>query len=120
MRRRWTAIALLSVTGCQGVAEVDFIKEYEELYCRGYVLCASDEMLRTVGERECHQYFRAQDYPDDPACRYDKEAAEACLANLSVAGCEDNDPLLPESCVTVYSECQYPRLPQEDGSTIIE
>lgn len=120
MVRRWMLAAVLGTSACAGIPEVEFISEYEVSYCRGYVLCASEEMLRTVGERDCHEFFRKTDYPEGPECNYDREAAEVCLENLSTAGCADNDPVLPQSCVDVYSKCQFPLVPREDGNTVIE
>ncbi len=120
MHNRWLVAALIAVTGCAGIPQIDFVSEYEELYCDGYVICATDEMLRTVGERECHEFMRSTPYPDTPECKFDRVAAEACIENLGRAGCVGNDPELPQVCADVFSRCQYNILPREDGSTVIE
>jgi hypothetical protein len=95
---------------CKGIPEKDFIEEYEPLFCEGYALCASDEMLRTVGERECLQYLSTQEYPNPPDCRYDRKAAEACIEGLKSSGCAGVDPEIPQICADVYSGCKVPRI----------
>jgi hypothetical protein len=114
MGRLIVACCLL-MAACKGIPESEFIGAYEDLYCSGYVLCATDEMLRTVGQRECLQYFPTQTYPDPPECTYDRVAAEQCLAELATSGCEGDDPEVPVACDGVYDGCEYPRLPLSEG-----
>jgi hypothetical protein len=114
------ALVAAAFAGCKGVSEFDFIADYEARYCERYVLCATDEMLRTVNHRECLEYYRYQEYPQPPECPFDRKAAETCLDNLSASGCEGNDPELPASCLAVFSDCQFPLLPREDGDTLVE
>lgn len=112
MRRHLAIAILVGASGCEDAfPEFDFIPAYEVQYCTTYEVCASDEMLRDVGQRECLEYLRAEDYPLPPECKYDTEAAEACLAELKTAGCEGVDPAWPEVCDEVYSLCPYPRVP---------
>lgn len=109
MRRALMFLVVLS-GACKGIPEKDFIEEYEPLFCEGYALCASDEMLRTVGERECLQYLSTQEYPNPPDCRYDRKAAEACIEGLKSSGCAGVDPEIPQICADVYSGCKVPRI----------
>lgn len=113
------AIAILGlpalVTACGGIPERTFIEEYEPLFCEGYALCATEEMLRTVNARECLQFLRQQPYPEPPECNYDAVAADECITGLEASGCEDNDPEIPEACERVYSGCRVPRIPPEEG-----
>ena len=115
LMNRWSpAIVLLASMGaaaCGGISENEFILEYEDLYCRTYVICASDEMLRSVNERECRAHLADQTYPNTPDCRYDREAAEACIDVFRQAGCVEDDPEIPGLCELVYSECALPDLP---------
>jgi len=119
------AIPMLSLFagGCKGISENDFIAAYETSYCEGYVLCATDEMLRTVNHRECLEWYADAPYPGDDGsssvdaadCKYDRVAAEACTLQLSTSGCDGDDPEVPTICDEVYSGCEYPRLPGKDG-----
>ncbi len=112
-----SAIAVsLSVSACGGIGERTFIEEYEPLFCQGYGLCATEEMLRTVNVQECLQFLRQQDYPEPPDCTYDATAAEQCIDALLSSGCVDNDPEIPEVCERVYSGCRIPRVPPEAGN----
>jgi hypothetical protein len=112
---RLIVVSSLLLAACKGIPETEFIGQYEDLYCSGYVLCATDEMLRTVGQRECLEYFRDQTYPDPPECPYRAEQAEGCVAELATSGCLDDDPEVPLICDEVYSGCDYPRLPPKAG-----
>jgi len=105
----------LLTAACGGVPEKSFIEEYEPLFCEGYAICATEEMLRTVNARECLQFLRQQDYPEPPECNYDAQAASDCIEELTAAGCVDNDPEVPEVCERVYSGCRVPRIPPEEG-----
>lgn len=110
--RRWiVAAAAVIFGGCDAVTENDFIAQYEDLYCKGYAICATDEMLRTINQRECLVYLSLQDYPERGACRYESDAAEACLEALSLAGCAGPDPEMPPICADVYSKCALPIVP---------
>lgn len=108
-------VALSASSGCTDEEEFEFIADYEELYCDAYVLCASDEMLRVINHRECLEYYRGETYPDTPDCRFDPDAASACVELLRTAGCSGDDPELPAVCDDVYSGCLYPTLPPADG-----
>ncbi|MCB9682347.1 MAG: hypothetical protein H6733_12845 [Alphaproteobacteria bacterium] len=105
------AASLAVLTGCKGLEENDFIVDYELLHCDAYVICASDEMTRAVQMRECMSFLRNQAYPSPPECGYDAEAAETCISDLQLVGCDGVDPEYPDSCLEVYSQCPYPRMP---------
>lgn len=120
---RWLgqAVALgVLASGCSGIPEKEFIVDYEVLYCEGYELCANEDMLRTVGVRECLQYYRYAEYPQPPDCRYDRRAAEACVEELSLSGCTGPDPTVPQICNDVYSGCRMPRLPRSTGPQVTD
>ena len=94
MRSVWLGLALV---GCGGMTENEFIGQYEELFCEGYSICASEEMLRTVNERTCLEHLRYEPYPvDRPDCRFDDEAAEACIEGFRRAGCIGVNPEIPQ------------------------
>lgn len=115
MRR--ALILLVVLTGaCKGIPEKEFIAAYEPMFCEGYALCASDEMLHSVGERECLQFLSVKTYPNPPECRYDRAAAQACLDELSASGCTGVDPEMPEICADVYSGCAIPRIVPVDST----
>jgi hypothetical protein len=116
---RYGFAALWLLVGCKGISEEQFIGEYEDLYCSGYVLCATDEMLRTVGQRECLQDLRAKDYPEPPECPFDREMAEACLTELATAGCDNDDPEIPILCEDVYTGCAMPEMAKADGPDFV-
>lgn len=123
-----SVLVLPLATGCAGVQEDDFIVEWETQFCTLYASCASTEMLRSVGVRECHGYLRDQPYLDPPDCPYDAAAAAACLTDLQVAvdeqTCSGVDPALPPSCTPdgssspIYSNCRIPRLPPVSRSSL--
>lgn len=116
MRPSIPALAVLAaLTACGGTTEAEFIEAYEPLFCQGYSLCATEEMLRTVNTRECLAYLRRDPYPRPPDCSFDRDAAELCLMELETSGCVDNDPEIPLACDEVYSGCPLPRVPPEDG-----
>ncbi|MCB9666189.1 MAG: hypothetical protein H6732_18920 [Alphaproteobacteria bacterium] len=126
MRARGAALASLLALpsllagGCGGVIEDEFIVDWEVGFCDLYASCASDEMIRSVGVRECHAFLRSQAYPEPPDCTYDGVAAAACLVDLALAvdeqTCNGVDPALPASCTSdgtsspIYSGCRVPRL----------
>lgn len=110
MRRLALGAPLLALA-CGGVSENDFIVAYEVAYCEAYELCATPEMLRNVGQRECLVWYRDQRYPEPPECPYERDAAEVCLTDLATAGCEGVNPALPASCREVYTQCRLPLLP---------
>lgn len=111
MRTTWLWLGLAACGG-EGLKEIEFIAEYEELFCEGYALCANDEMLRTVNHRECLEHLRYQPYPlDRPDCRYEQEAASACIEGLKQSGCTGVNPEVPQVCEDVWSLCPYPRIP---------
>ena len=112
---RTVVFAIFALSACDGLPENEFIGQYEDIYCSGYQLCATDEMLRTVGQRECLQYYRAQEYPSPPECPYDAVAAEECVAEFASSGCLGDDPEVPVICKDVYSACDMPRLPPAEG-----
>lgn len=109
MPRAWV---LLVLVGCgDTLTQNEFIAEYEELHCESYALCASEEMLRTVNERECLEHLRYEPYPtNQPDCRYEEEAAVACLEAMRTAGCVGVNPEVPIVCADVWSLCPYPRI----------
>ena len=109
--RTTLAIALSIVaSACGGIPENEFIIDYEEAFCATYELCATEEMKRTVREKECHQHMRGQAYPEPPDCTYDREKAEECVAALEARECDGVNPLIPEPCDQVYTGCAYPRV----------
>ncbi|HMV69696.1 MAG TPA: hypothetical protein PKA64_22830 [Myxococcota bacterium] len=110
---RGHTIGLLLLTACKGIPETEFIAGYERLYCDGYALCASEEAKRVVYERECLEYMRYEPYPEPPDCKFDREAAEACITDFAGMGCVGTDPEIPLICADVYSQCALPRLPSE-------
>lgn len=114
---RSAAWVMLALTACSGISEVEFVGEYEDLFCEGYALCATPEMLDAVNHRECLQYFRQQDYPEPPECRFDREAAEQCIEGLRTAGCVGADPEIPQICEDVYTACPFPRVPAVNPET---
>lgn len=117
MRRALTLMVILT-GACEGISEKEFVTAYEPLFCDGYTLCASDEMLRSVGQRECLQYLADQIYPNPPECSYDRVAAEACVEGLKTSGCAGVDPEVPQICADVYSGCRLPRVvPVESSET---
>ncbi len=112
----WIALGVVGLSAaCEGTSRSDFIERYEELFCEAYTVCATDAMLVTIGERECYEYLRYGEYPDDAACKYQADAAEQCLAELSGSGCVDDNPEIPLICGDVFSQCPLPRLPPKDG-----
>jgi hypothetical protein len=112
MGRRYT-FGLLVLAACKGIPETEFIAEYERLYCEGYALCATEEAKRTVNERECLEFMRYQRYPEPPDCKFDREAAEACILDFAGLGCVADVAEVPLICADVYSECALPDLPTE-------
>ena len=79
--RTWSW-ALVTVAACAGAREPDFISEWEKAFCTAYVACGSEEMLRIVGERECHAFLRNSEYPLPPDCKDDGVLAQECLDGL--------------------------------------
>ena len=103
---------LLVVGGCNSFTESDFVADYEELYCEAYATCASDEMRRTVNERECLEFLRYQVYPvRNNECKYSADAAESCITDLASAGCAGTEPEVPLICEDVFSKCLLPVVP---------
>lgn len=114
---RFTLALFLLLGACKGISEKEFVAEWESLFCEGYVVCATEEMLLTVGQRECLQYLSGKDYPNPPECRYDRKLAEQCIDELTRSGCDGVDPEIPEVCASVYSECPFPRVPAAGSPT---
>jgi len=116
---RLAALALLFVSACNAYSDSEFIGEYERLYCESYALCASDEMARTVNEKECLEYLRYQRYPvDNNECKYNSDAAESCVTDLGKSGCTGDEPEIPLICEDVFSKCAIPHVPKPSDPPI--
>jgi len=106
----------VGLSACDVNARSEFLVAWEDAYCEAYTLCATDEMLRVIDDRECRAYLRTQDAPDAVSCKFDDEAAELCLVEMAASACDGADPEIPAVCAEAFSLCPLPTVPPSDGS----
>lgn len=109
-------LVAVGMAGCDVNARSEFLVAWEDAYCEAYALCATEEMLRVIDERECHAYLRTQDAPDPVSCKFDSDAAELCLVEMAASACDAADPEVPAVCADAFSLCPLPTVPLSDGS----
>lgn len=99
------------LVGCDTLSEDEFGQAWEERFCELYWDCGTYEMLVTFNYRDCRNWLRDAGYPDQVECRFDAQAATACIEALETAQCDGDNPEMPDACDGVYGVCDLPRVP---------
>ncbi len=104
--RRAAARSLLLVTlsGC-GMNASRFTRQYSEVFCDKVFECWPEEVIDGTDysdEDECQVAIATSKEAVETSCDHDRDAAEACVAQLETLACEDfTMGRLPEVCERV-------------------